>query len=146
MGEVMQHVKAFIAGFLSTLMFHQSVLGLLHMANPAAPEPFNWAATAPLGVPAVISLAFWGGVWGVVLWWLIRNREGVSHWTLATVIGAVGPSSVALFVVMPMKGMGVAAGWNPQVIIGALILNAAWGIGVAMLMRLMEREDPRRVT
>jgi hypothetical protein len=53
---------------------------------------------------------------------------------------------VALFAVMPLKGMGVAAGWDPKVIVGALILNAAWGVGVAMLLRLMQREDPRRVT
>ena len=135
----MQHVKAFIAGFLATLVFHQTVLGLLRLGNPAIPAPFNWTATAPLGVPAVISLAFWGGLWGILLWFLIRNNQGVSHWVKATVIGAIGPSAVALFVVMPLKGMGVAAGWDPKIIIGALILNAAWGIGVAMLMRLAQR-------
>jgi len=137
----MQQVKAFIAGFVATLAFHQTVLGLLHMGNPAVPAPFNLAATAPLGVPAVISLAFWGGVWGVVLWALIRSREGAMYWTLATVIGAIGPSAVALFVVMPLKGMGMAAGWDPKIIVGALILNGAWGIGVALLMRLMQRES-----
>jgi hypothetical protein len=137
----MQHVKAFIAGFLSTLLFHQTVLGLIHLGNPAAPAPFNWVATAPLGVPAVISLAFWGGVWGIVLWLLIRNLEGAKHWILATVIGALGPSAVALFVVMPLKGMGMAAGWDPKIIVGALILNGAWGIGVALLMRLMQHES-----
>jgi hypothetical protein len=63
------------------------------------------------------------------------------YWTLATVIGAIGPSAVALFVVMPLKGMGMAAGWDPKIIVGALILNGAWGIGVALLMRLMQRES-----
>lgn len=134
----MQQVKAFIAGFVATLAFHQTMLGLLHMGNPAVPAPFNLAATAPLGIPAVISLAFWGGVWGIVLWALIAKSEGAKHWILATVIGAIGPSAVALFVVMPIKGMGMAAGWDPKIIIGALILNGAWGIGVAMLIRLMQ--------
>jgi hypothetical protein len=138
----MTHVKAFIAGFFATLFFHQSVLGLLHAANPAAPAPFNLMPVPPLGVPAVISLAFWGGLWGIVLWLLIRNSTGAKHWTLATLIGAVAPSAVALFVVMPLKGMGVAAGWDPKVIVGALILNGAWGIGVAMLMRLMQKAPP----
>ncbi len=140
----MQHVKAFIAGFLSTLLFHQTVLGLLHLGNPAVPAPFNLTATAPLGVPAVISLAFWGGVWGIVLWLLIRNSEGASHWVKAAVIGAIGPSAVALFVVMPLKGMGMAAGWDPKIIVGALMLNAAWGIGVAMLMCVLPGGIPLR--
>lgn len=135
----MQQVKAFIAGFMATLAFHQTVLGLIHMGNPAAPAPFNLTATAPLGVPAVVSLAFWGGVWGIVLWALIRNSVRASYWIKATVIGAIGPSAVALFVVMPIKGMGVAAGWDPKIIVGALILNAAWGIGVGMFMRLMQK-------
>lgn len=137
----MQHIKAFIAGFLSTLMFHQTVLGLLHLGNPSVPLPFNMTTTAPLGVPAVISLAFWGGLWGILLWFLIRNRVGAAHWVMAAVIGAIGPSAVALFVVMPLKGLGVAAGWDPKIIVGALMLNAAWGLGVAMLMRLAQRTD-----
>lgn len=136
----MQQIKAFIAGFVATLAFHQTVLGLLHAGNPAVPAPFNLAATAPFGVPAVISLAFWGGVWGIVLWALIRNSEGAKHWIKALVIGAIGPSAVALFVVMPLKGMGMAAGWDPKIIVGALMLNGAWGIGVAMLMRLMQKD------
>jgi hypothetical protein len=136
----MQQIKAFIAGFVATLAFHQTALGLLHMGNPVVPAPFNLAATAPFGVPAFVSLAFWGGLWGIVLWALIRNSTGASHWLKALVIGAIGPSAVALFVVMPIKGMGVAAGWDPKIIIGALILNGAWGIGVAMLMRLMQKD------
>jgi hypothetical protein len=136
----MQQIKAFIAGFIATLAFHQTVLGLMHMGNPAVPAPFNLAATAPFGVPAVASLAFWGGVWGIVLWAFIRNDSGAKHWIKALVIGAIGPSAVALFVVMPLKGMGMAAGWDPKIIVGALILNGAWGIGVAMLMRLMQKD------
>ncbi len=135
----MSVIRSFVAGFLATLLFHQTVLGLLHAANPAAPAPFNFTPVPPLGVPAVISLAFWGGLWGIALWALIRNRTGAAHWTQATLIGAVAPSAVALFVVMPLKGMGVAAGWDPKVIVGALILNGAWGLGVALLMRLMQR-------
>lgn len=133
----MQHIKAFAAGYISTLLFHQGVLALLHMANPEAPAPFNMAPTEPLGIPAVISLAFWGGLWGNVLWLLMRNAAGGGFWTRAIIIGALGPSAVALFIVMPLKGLGVAMGWNPQVIIGALILNAAWGLGVGIIMKLL---------
>lgn len=132
----MQHLKAFGAGYIATLLFHQGVLALLHAVNPEAPAPFNMTPTEPLGVPTVVSLAFWGGLWGNLLWMLIRNNSGGAYWAKAIVIGAIGPSAVALFLVMPMKGLGVAMGWNPQVIVGALVLNAAWGLGVGLLMKL----------
>ncbi len=135
----MEHVKAFIAGFVSTLVFHQGVLALLHAADPKVPAPFNMAATAPLHVPAVISLAFWGGVWGIVLWLLIRNLAGAQHWIAAIAIGALGPSVIAWFVVMPLKGLGMMGGWDPKIFVGALILNAAWGVGVALIMRGLQR-------
>lgn len=132
----MQHLKAFGAGYISTLLFHQGMLALLHMANPEVPAPFNMSPTEPLGIPTVISLAFWGGLWGNVLWLLMRNAQGGGYWARAILIGAIGPSAVALFIVMPLKGLGVAMGWNPQIIVGALILNAAWGLGVGLLMHL----------
>lgn len=140
----MQHLKAFGAGYISTLLFHQGVLTLLHTLNPEVPAAYNMSPVPPLGVPAVISLAFWGGLWGNVLWLLMRNTTGRGYWLRAILIGALGPSAVALFIVMPMKGMGVAMGWNPQIIIGALILNAAWGFGVGLLMRLFPGEHRKQ--
>jgi hypothetical protein len=93
----------------------------------------------PLGIPAVISLAFWGGVWGAAIWPFLKNVAGAAYWIRALVIGAIGPSAVALFLVFPLKGKPMAGGWDPKIIIGALILNGAWGLGVALLMRLLGR-------
>jgi len=134
------YVKAFVAGFLATLIFHQGMLALLGLLGPA-PAPFNMTPTVPFGIPAVLSLAFWGGLWGIVLWLLIRTAVGARYWLLAAVIGALGPSIVAWCVVMPMKGMGVAGGFDPKIIVGALLLNAAWGIGTGIFLRAL-RPDP----
>ena len=133
----MAFVNAFIAGFLSTLVFHQGALTLLWVSGASPRAPYSMTPAPPLGIPAVISLAFWGGVWGVLVWPLLRNAAGGGYWLRALLIGAVAPSIVALFVVFPMKGMQVAGGWDPKIIIGALILNGAWGIGVALFMRLL---------
>ncbi len=138
----MNVAKSFAAGFLATLAFHQGMLLLLHL-GAGAPAPYNMTAVGPLGVPQVLSLAFWGGVWGPVVWWLLGRASGSAYWLRAAIIGALGPSSVALFVVMPLKGMGMAAGWDPRIIVGALILNAAWGIGLALFMRVF-RVRPAR--
>jgi hypothetical protein len=141
---MMSYVKAFIAGFVATLVFHQGVFAALHAAGLLPRPAFNLTPVPPFGVPAVISLAFWGGVWGMVVWWLIRNARRARYWLYAIVLGAIGPSLVALFIVLPLKGGAVAGGWDPRFIVGALILNGAWGFGLALLMRVMQR--PKTVT
>ena len=115
----MIYLKAFIAGFVSTLVFHQGVLWLLYAGGFSPRAPWNMTPVPPLHAPAVISLAFWGGVWGIVLWALIGASGGGAYWIKALVIGALGPSLVAWFVVMPIKGMGLAGGWDPKIIVGA---------------------------
>ena len=59
----MIYLKAFIAGFASTLVFHQGVLLLLYAGGFSPRAPWNMTPVPPLNAPAVISLAFWGGVW-----------------------------------------------------------------------------------
>ena len=135
----MAYLKAFIAGFASTLVFHQGLLWLLYAGGVSPRAPWNMTPVPPLNVPGVISLSFWGGVWGIVLWALIRVLRGGAYWAAALVIGALGPSLVAWFVVMPIKGMGFAGGWDPKIIVGGLLLNGGWGLGVALLMRLLNR-------
>jgi hypothetical protein len=129
------YARAFIAGFLSTLIFHQGVLTLLWLSGATRRVPYDMSAT-PLGVPAVLSLAFWGGVWGALIWPLSRNAPGRAYWIRALLIGALAPSAVSLFVVMPLKAMPVAGGWDPKIIVVALVLNGAWGLGVALFMRI----------
>ena len=135
----MTHLKAFAAGFISTLAFHQGMLGLFYVLGVFPRAPFALTPTEPLGIPSVISLAFWGGVWGVALWPIIKNAVGTAFWLRCLVLGAIGPTAVALFIVFPMKGMAFAAGWDPKIIIGALILNGAWGLGLGLLMRALRK-------
>ncbi|OZB15697.1 MAG: hypothetical protein B7X58_06165 [Marinobacter sp. 34-60-7] len=126
-------LKAFIAGFLSTLVFHQGLFGLFYLAGVVPAAPFNLTPVPPLGVPAVVSLAFFGGLWGIVLWAIAGRLAGAMHWLLHALIGAVGPTAVAMLVVFPMKGLDVTA----QTWIGGLILNGVWGLGVAVFMIIM---------
>lgn len=128
----MNWIKGFAAGFFATLVFHQGLLGLLYWGGISPRAPFPMAATEPLGVPQVLSLAFWGGVWALALMPLLRRFGGATWWTAWLVAGAVLPSAVALFIVFPLKGMAFAAGWDPKIIVGALLLNGAWGIGSAI--------------
>ena len=133
------YATPFIAGFLSTLVFHQGVLTLLWLSGAIPRAPYDMTAIPPLGIPAVMSLAFWGGLWGVVMWPSLKNTVGRPYWIRALLIGALVPSVVALFIVFPLKGHDVAGGWDPKIIVGALVLNGAWGLGVALFMWIARR-------
>lgn len=134
----MSHLKAFISGFAATLIFHQGVFAIFHALGAVPQAAWDMAATPPLNVPAVVSLAFWGGIWGIALWLFLKAQNGASYWTRAIAIGAVGPSAVALLIVFPLKGLAFAGGWDPKIIMGALILNAAWGLGTGIGIKLLK--------
>lgn len=125
-------LRAFAAGFVATLVFHQGLFALFHAAGMVPVPAFNMAPVPPMGVPAVLSLAFFGGLWGPPVAWLIRRDAGAIYWLKAFVLGAIGPTLVAMLLVFPLKGLAV----NPKIVVGALLLNGAWGIGVALFMRL----------
>ena len=134
----MHYVLAFGAGLFSTLIFHQGLLALFYAAGAAREAPYSRKPTAPLGIPEILSFAFWGGVWGVVLWALLsRVGDGWPYWAWAALAGAVGPTLVTFLVVFPLKGRPEVGGGLPVLLAGALVLNAAWGLGVALIMLLL---------
>jgi hypothetical protein len=132
-----QIARGFIAGFASTLMFHQGMLMLLYSAGLTPNMPFVLQPTQPLGVPEVYSLAFWGGAWGIVFLWVVGHLpQGRPYWIDSVIFGAVAPSLVAWFVVMPLKGMPMGGGWHAAGIATALLVNGAWGLGTGLFLRL----------
>lgn len=135
----MVHLRSFVAGMLATLTFHQGLVALLHAIGLLPSGAFSMHPTAPLGVPAVLSLAFWGGIWGILLWLLIRRSRGTRRWLLALAIGAIGPTAVALLVVFPLKGISVSLAMVPF----GLLLNGAWGVGTLLLLVGMRRVGMR---
>jgi len=135
----MTYLTAFIAGFVSTLVFHQGIVTLLWLSGVLPRTPYDLHPTGPLGVPAVISLAFWGGLWGIAIWTLVRHGTGGAYWLRALIAGAVLPTAVTFFIVSPLKGLPVAGGWDPRVVASVLLINGVWGLGVALLMRSQAR-------
>lgn len=133
-------IKAFIAGFVATLTFHQGLLWLFDQQGIVDATAWNMIAVPPLAAPAVISLAFWGGLWGMLLWLLIRRAQAAGYYVGAALLGAVFPSLVALTLVPLLRGQAieaVMAAWNLHRVGIALALNGAWGLGVAVFMRVM---------
>lgn len=131
----MKHVLAFVAGFVATLLVHQGLIGVLHGAGVIPFAPYSMAPTWPLGVPRVLSLAFWGGAWGVVLAPPLRHRRSPAWWGGWIVLGAIAPTAVALLVVLPLKGIPVS---GASVVLGGL-LNGFWGLGTALFLYAFRR-------
>jgi hypothetical protein len=128
----------FIAGFFATLIFHQLTLSILWGAGFAPPKPFSMAATRPFGVPAVFSLAFWGGGWGILFALVFGNvPQGRAYWVKAFLFGALLPSLIALFVVLPLKGRPMGGGWHLPLLVTALLINGAWGIGTGLILKAL---------
>lgn len=127
----------FAAGFISTLTFHQGTLAMLSVVGMTNRSAFSFTPTLPLHVPGVLSLAFWGGVWGVFVWLAMRSRSKKALWVVAMiVVASVVPSLVTWFVVAPLKGEAVAGGWQVSALATSLLVNAAWGAGIAVFVSL----------
>lgn len=132
---------AFVAGVLAVPLFHQPMLVLLHAVGVTPAAPYAMRPLPPFGVPQVVSQSFWGGVWGVVFALVApRFPRGPGYWAAAALFGAFALSLVAWFVVAPIKGLPAAGGGRPAAIATGLLVNGAWGLGTALLLRLAARK------
>ena len=129
---------AFIAGFLATVTFHQIALEILHVVHVAPRAAWSMQPVPPLGVPSVISLSFWGGVWGMIMIPLIDRLRDARYWIASIVFGAIAPTLVAAFVVAPLKHQPIPHSGKMAVL--GFTVNAAWGFGTALFYRLFSRK------
>jgi hypothetical protein len=140
MGLTAKFLFGFVAGFFGTLIFHQLTLALLWGVGLAPFGPYSMVPTHPFGVPAVFSLAFWGGIWGILFAWIEKRFPSrMAYWVVAFVFGAVFPSLVALLVVLPMKGRPMGGGWHLPLLVTALLVNGAWGVGTGLILKALSR-------
>ena len=130
---------AFAAGFTATIFGHQPVLALLHAADFTTRGAYDMAPAPPFGIPSVISLAFWGGIWGIIMIPAIaRIRSEGAYFLTAAIFGAILPTLVAAVVSAPLHGKPIPKATSGLLITG-LSVNAAWGIGTAIFFRLFAR-------
>jgi hypothetical protein len=140
--DMSQFLLAFVAGFIAVLIFHQGVLALLYTVSFTTFAPFPTTPTQPFGIPQFLSFAFWGGIWGLV--WAattLRWQAGKNYWLVALLFGSLALTSVALFIVAPLKGQAIAGGWQSTVMVTGLLVNGAWGVGTALLFRWFTRKQ-----
>jgi hypothetical protein len=134
----------FAAGFFAVLIFHQPALALLTKIGLAQATTYSMQSTLPFGVPQVLSISFWGGVWGLA-YALVESRfpRGARYWVCAFLFGAILPTLVAWFVVAPLKGAPPAGGWEINRMITGFLINGAWGAGTGLLLAAMTKHAKR---
>lgn len=131
-----QILGGFIAGALGVLVFHQGLVFLLHQAGLTPYAAYSWAPTRPLGVPQFLSLAFWGGVWGIAWAVFAGQLKGGGGLVLAFLFGAILPTLVFAAIVAPLKGIDGTIWLDPARLAFALAINGAWGFGTELFLRL----------
>jgi hypothetical protein len=132
-------IVGFLSGAVAVFIFHQGAVEIFHALGITSRQPWVMQATAPFGVPQVWSLAFWGGVWGVILAAILGRLETVRFLVAATLFGAVLPTLVAWFVVAPMKGQPIGGGFAGAAVALALVANGLWGLGTGIGLALFGR-------
>jgi len=132
-------ILGFVAGALGVLLFHQGVVLALYLLDFVPSPPYALRPTAPLGVPQVLSSAFWGGVWGIVLVWCMTALRATDRLWVALLFGGVLPTLVGILVVTPLKGGDPMARLQLAGLLRGFIINGAWGLGTAVVYRLANR-------
>ncbi len=134
-------ILGFIGGFVATVVFHQLTLLGLNKAGIANAQLWVMTPTQPFGVPRIISLAFWGGVFGLFYPLLQARFSGGAFLIVGIIFGAIVPTLCSWYIVNAIRGvpLGPNGGWVlPTVLIGPIV-NGAWGLGTALFLMLFNK-------
>ena len=70
----------FSAGAIAVLVFHQGLAGVFDLTGLGSMRAFRLLPTWPFGVPALVSLSFWGAMYGIAFALLSRGSAGFCGW------------------------------------------------------------------
>ena len=129
-----------IAGAISVLVFHQTTLQALFWLGLAPQAAFRIASVPPFNAPMVLSVTFWGAVYGAVFA-LLQPRFNGPIWVHGIAAGLFA-ALLAWFVVRPLSGNAIAFGWQADALLRSLAAHEMWGLGVALRLPLLR---PRHI-
>jgi len=130
----------FVAGVLGILTFHQGTIAVIQLLGGSPLTVYGWRPIPPFGVPSIINQCFWGGLWGIVFYWLIlRFGSRYPAWLIGLVAGAVLTAGVGWFIVAPIKGQPIAQGFNWPQMWRSPLIHGMFGLGVALIAPLVAK-------
>ncbi len=130
----------FSAAFLSTLTFHEIGFLLVNLTGLGTFTLFNMRPTVPLGVPLLISLSFWGGLWGILYVFIVERFPRTVHpWVAGFLFAILLPTLFGWTIVATIKGMPIFLGFDVLRLILITFINGLWGVGLPILCILLAR-------
>ncbi len=136
----MRGFLGFVAAAISVLTFHQGMWALLYALGPMPRPPYPTNPIPPFGVPLIVDLCFWGGLYGIVFG-LLRPRFTLPLWLCGLIMGIIA-ALVGMFIVAPIKGNPVAGGWHLMSFVISFLINGSWGLGVGLIIPLLRPRAP----
>lgn len=124
-----------VAGALSVLVFHQVTLQIFFWLGWAPHAAFGVAHVPPFNVPLVVSITFWGAVYGG-FFSVALPRVKAPLW-LKGVGAGLCAMLVAWFLFLPMMGHHAAFDWQMGPMMRSLIAYQMWGLGLILMLRLV---------
>lgn len=132
-------VLGFIAGALAVVTFHQGMVFLLSTVGLIQSHVYATQGVPPFGVPTILNQMFWGGLWGLLFAVVADTLPPWPLLLLGFTFGVLGPVLASWFVVAPLKGTPIAAGWVPQRMLASVLINGCWGIGMVLIYAGLRR-------
>lgn len=132
-------ILGFVAAVIAVLTFHQAMWAMLHVAG-LMPPPYPIAPIPPYGVPQIVNLCFWGGLYGI-LFGLLAPSFKAPPWLCGIGFGVLA-ALVGLLVVPAVKGAAfdaIAARLTVQTVLRSLAINGFWGLGLGLILPLLIR-------
>ncbi len=108
-------------GLLRTLAIPGLEVGVPYRTNPVP----------PFGVPFILNLCFWGGLYGV-LFGILAPRMTLPNWSNGLLLGLLAVL-INYFVVAPIKGNPIAGNWIINNWARAILINGSFGLGVGLI-------------
>ncbi len=117
------------------------MIAFLHVADIPGLQipvwPYSLRAIPPFGVPAVLNLCFWGGLYGLVFGLVYPKLSGMM-WLNGLVLGLCAVL-VGFFVVPTIKGLPIGGGWMLTNWGRSILINGFFGIGVGVIYPFLSR-------
>jgi hypothetical protein len=124
-----------IAGAIAVLVFHQTTLQLLFWCGLAPQAAFRIGVVPPFNAPLVVSITFWGAVYGGVFGCLSPFLPLPAP--VKALLAGLFALLMSWFVVRPLAGHAMAFGWQIAPMIRSAVACFMWGIGITLILPLL---------
>jgi hypothetical protein len=134
----------FIAGALAVPIFHQSMVLVLHLLGFTPNFPWNFAPMRggifSLPIPMLVNSMFWGGLWGV-LFAAVAGLIPIGATALkGLAFGLAGTWLLGNGILVPFFKSGTFFwGFNPANMWRGALINGFFGVGVALIYKVLAK-------